>query len=106
MHRQMIILYYLQEKSIAQIATALSIPEGTVKRRLFDARTKIKEGMENMKSAASRASYAPTHVELFGGYSAPNHWQYLKSTLVRNILAASYKEPVRWLKTYLLFKVL
>ncbi len=94
MYRQMVILYYLREMSVAQIANELGIPEGTVKRRLFDIRTKIKKGMSNMEVTTSRASYAPITVELFGGYGAPRHWQYLKSTLVRNILAVSYEQPV------------
>lgn len=41
-HRESIELYYLQGYSIAEIAKFLDVPIGTVKRRLFDARQKLK----------------------------------------------------------------
>ncbi|MFQ6039210.1 MAG: RNA polymerase sigma factor [Candidatus Poribacteria bacterium] len=41
-HREAIELYYLQGYSIAEIAKFLDVPIGTVKRRLFDARQKLK----------------------------------------------------------------
>ena len=41
-HREAIELYYLQGYSIAEIAKFLDVPIGTIKRRLFDARQKLK----------------------------------------------------------------
>jgi RNA polymerase sigma-70 factor (ECF subfamily) len=40
-----IILYYTAEQSVADIATTLKLPEGTVKSRLFKARKLIEKGM-------------------------------------------------------------
>jgi|GEM_PF-620140 len=93
LHREIIILYYLQEKSIPEIAKLLSIPEGTVKSRLYDARQKIKRRMDQMKEN-SRKSYAPAEVNLWGAYEAPKFWNELFRSLTKNIFAAAYEEPV------------
>ncbi len=45
-HREVILLRYYQEMEIADIATALSIPEGTVKSRLGRAREKLAKKLE------------------------------------------------------------
>ena len=42
-HREIIDLVYYHEKSIAEIAEVLDIPEGTVKTRMFHARKKLGE---------------------------------------------------------------
>lgn len=39
-YREIIIRFYLKEQSVKQISQELKIPEGTVKRRLFDAEEK------------------------------------------------------------------
>ena len=41
-HREAIELYYLQGYSVEEVAKFLDVPQGTVKRRLFDARQKLK----------------------------------------------------------------
>ncbi len=45
--RIVILLYYMEERSITQIAAILSLSEGTVKSRLFHARKKLKKIMED-----------------------------------------------------------
>ena len=42
LHREAIQLYYFQGYTIAEIAKFLDVPVGTVKRRLYDAREKLK----------------------------------------------------------------
>lgn len=86
LHRNVIIMYYLREMSVSDIAKELGVPEGTVKRRLFDARTDIKKGMEDM-TGYGRASYAPAEVNLFGGYQIVKHWPKLSNAMVRQIFA-------------------
>lgn len=65
--REMVIRFYLKEQSIVQIAKELELPEGTVKRRLFDVKKNLKERMENM-SKTGTFSYAPAEVQWFWGY--------------------------------------
>lgn len=42
-YRILVLLYYMEEQSIREISKPLHIPEGTVKRRLWTARKKLKE---------------------------------------------------------------
>lgn len=58
--RSIIILYYLDECSIADIAAMLGIPEGTVKSRLFAARTLLRRmmGQDEAVEAERRANVA------------------------------------------------
>ena len=42
-HRIVILMYYMEEMSIEEIAHALAIPTGTVKSRLNKARSTLKE---------------------------------------------------------------
>jgi len=48
--RAMLVLYYLEEMNVADIARVLDVPEGTVKSRLFHARKKLKESLERKES--------------------------------------------------------
>ena len=68
-HREIIVRFYLKEQSVRQIASELDIPEGTVKRRLFDAKKTLKERFDNMNNIGKTA-YAPAEVEWFWGYEA------------------------------------
>lgn len=67
-HREIIIRFYLKEQSVRQIANDLAVPEGTVKRRLFDAKKNLKERFDNMNNIGKTA-YAPAEVDWFWGYS-------------------------------------
>ncbi|HIS33132.1 MAG TPA: RNA polymerase sigma factor [Candidatus Limivivens intestinipullorum] len=49
-YRDVMVMYYLDEKKTAQIAAALGISETTVKQRLFYARGTIKKGVQRMKT--------------------------------------------------------
>ena len=68
-HREIIIRFYLKEQTVRQIANELGIPEGTVKRRLFDAKKNLKERFQNMNNIGKTA-YAPADVSWSWGYSA------------------------------------
>ncbi len=68
-HREIIVRFYLKEQSVRQIANELDIPEGTVKRRLFDAKKNLKERFDNMNNIGKTA-YAPADVDWFWGNSA------------------------------------
>ena len=50
-YREVIVLHYMEGKSIHEIAALLGIPEGTVKTRLMGGRERVKKGMEEMKKA-------------------------------------------------------
>lgn len=88
--RECVILYYLQNRSVKEIAACLGIPEGTVKSRLFDARKNLKKGMEepmeNNETKNKRLSYAPADLNMCGSNNIPSHWHFLQDTMVKQIL--------------------
>lgn len=90
--RECVVLYYLQNRSVKEIARILGIPEGTVKSRLFDARKNVKKGMEepmeNNETKNKRLSYAPADLNMCGSNGIPSHWHFLQDTMVKQILVA------------------
>ncbi len=80
-YREIIIRFYLKEQTVRQIANELDIPEGTVKRRLFDAKKNLKERFENMNNIGKTA-YAPADVNWFGGYSARKAFLLMESSKI------------------------
>lgn len=68
-YREIMIRFYLRGQSVQSVADELNIPVGTVKRRLFDAREKLKEGFDNMNNIGTSA-YAPAEVDWFWGGKA------------------------------------
>lgn len=53
-YREVLIRYYFSGESVGEIAAALGLPEGTVKRRLFDGRVQIRKGLEDMSMSENR----------------------------------------------------
>lgn len=84
-YREIIIQFYLKKYSIPQIAKELNIPEGTVKRRLFDAKKNIKERFDTMNNTG-RSSYAPSQLEWFGGYRCVEASKELKNLMAQQIV--------------------
>ncbi len=80
-HREILIRFYLKEQSVKQIATELDIPDGTVKRRLFDAKKNLKERFQTMNTIGKTA-YAPADVNWFFGYSAGKAADLMNSTKI------------------------
>lgn len=80
-HREILIRFYLKEQSVKQIANELDIPDGTVKRRLFDAKKNLKERFQHMNTIGKTA-YAPADVNWFFGYSAGKAADLMKSTKI------------------------
>lgn len=74
--RETTILYYIQGYSLAEVAAIQDIPTGTVKRRLHDARTRLKEDMlvmveEVLKDNAPKEDFAKRVFELLCSYPKP-----------------------------------
>ncbi len=94
--RECIVMYYLQSRSVKEIAAQLGIPEGTVKTRLFDARKNVRKGMEqpmeSNENKIKRLSYAPARLDKCGCYNIPDHWDFLSDRIVEQIIAVcAYK---------------
>lgn len=92
-HREILTRFYLKEQSVAQIAKELDIPEGTVKRRLFDAKQNLKERLNHMNNVGT-LSYAPAEVNWFWGYQCKNASQVMiSSKICAQVMVVCNKEP-------------
>ncbi len=74
-YRNVIVAYYIGDRSVRDIAASLSLPVGTVKSKLFRARNILKEGM-NMAREFGALSYKPEDIAIinsggFGYYGEP-----------------------------------
>ncbi|MGN1345755.1 MAG: RNA polymerase sigma factor [Eubacteriales bacterium] len=60
-YRRVVVAYYIEDRSVREIAKSLSLSEGAVKQRLYRARTILKEGMSMAREFGVR-SYRPEDV--------------------------------------------
>ncbi|TMV43823.1 RNA polymerase sigma factor [Paenibacillus mesophilus] len=95
-HRDITIRYYYERQSVERIAGDTGIAPGTVKWHLFEARKKLKEGM-NMNQTAEQLSFKPVrlgvgHSGMPGPKGEPN--SYFQSLIASNICAAAYDKPL------------
>ena len=95
-YRHILVPYYIEDKSVREIARMHGLPEGTVKSKLFRGRDMLKEGMDMAREFGSM-SYRPENVGFscscsrFGRVGEP--WSYLNRLLCKNILLAAYRTP-------------
>lgn len=66
-HREVMVLYYIDEVKTADIAKQLDISEAAVKQRLFSARNQVKEEAKTMQSSIT---LKPVHIA-FSGTGSP-----------------------------------
>ena len=95
-YRNIVIAYYIENKSVREISSSLSLPENTVKSRLFRAREILKEGMDMAREFGVR-SYKPEEVDFtcscnsFGDKGQP--WNVLTHKIYKNIFLEAYGNP-------------
>jgi RNA polymerase sigma factor (sigma-70 family) len=98
-YRDILVLYYLENKTCKEISDISGLSLSTVKWRLHEAKRIIKERIENMKNYTER-SYAPLNlwVNSAGNFEMPYPSDYvydlLKNLLRQNIILCSYREPI------------
>ena len=93
-YREIVVAYYVKQKRINEIAESLSIPEGTVKTKLYRARKKLKEGMLMAREFGKR-SYDPESVQFVSNGSQPDGlpWKAVKRKIPINILCEANNNP-------------
>ncbi len=94
-YRDIIVAFYIEDRSVRDIAQSLSLSQDTVKQRLHRARKILKEGM-NMAREFGKLSFKPENITFsnsgkFGMMNEP--WIYLNRILCKNILLAAYRTP-------------
>lgn len=93
--REIVVLHYFHGMKAADIAAALSIPIGTVKWHLFEARKELKHQMTHPREA-SHLKFDPIRFSAFGteGSIGPDGspWRVFRSRLHQNIAYACWRE--------------
>ena len=92
-NRETVIRYYLKEQTIEEIAQALNVPIGTVKRRLFDVRKNIKERIVNLNNTIGKTAYAPAKIGYFFGFSCGEAEKVMKQKIAEQIAIIARSEP-------------
>lgn len=94
LYREILVKSYFENKPIRQIALELSVPEGTVKWYIHDAKKKLKE---EIAVSSNTQSYRPIKLNVgHSGTPGKNNEPdtLLNSLLYQNIAYAAYREPL------------
>ena len=93
-YRNVLLMYYVQNRRVCDIAKNLGIPEGTVKTRLFCARQKLKEGMYMAREFGKR-SYNPERLNFSSSGNQPSGlpWSAVQRKIPVNILCEANNNP-------------
>lgn len=94
--RDVMVLYYMKNQSVAQIAKTLSIPKGTVLSRLDAGREKVRKGVETMKTYQPN-SYQPETLTIgIDGRIGQNREPFscIQNSMDQNILIIAYEKPL------------
>ena len=94
-YREIVVAYYLENRSVRDIASASGLSESTVKQRLYRARIILKEGMDMAREFGKR-SYNPEQVKYVmsgrdGKRGQP--WSIIYHLLYQNIFLEAYDNP-------------
>lgn len=96
-YREVMVRHYMEGQSVAQIAEALGIPEGTVKSRLSAGRSHVKEGIDNMEYY-ERQSYKPIRLSVSNsgcsGVNGEPRSLVAEDLIAQNLLYLAYEKPV------------
>lgn len=88
LQRRIIIAYYYESKKQSEIAKELSIPIGTVKWHLFEAKKELKRGIDTMRTS-SELKFNPIRFAICGTSgsvgSKGNNGNFFRSALSQNI---------------------
>ena len=94
-YRNIVVAYYIENKSVRDIASSLSISISAVQQRLHRARILLKEGMD-MAREFGKLSYRPENISFINNGCHGNNgepWNYISRALCKNILLAAYRSP-------------
>lgn len=94
--RKTVVMHYYENMKLSEIAEKLSIPVGTVKWHLYEAKNNLKEGIEMERSPGTLGINPIRLVDMgHSGYagSKGDTADFLSSNLAQNIAYAAYHSP-------------
>ncbi|MBE6897128.1 MAG: sigma-70 family RNA polymerase sigma factor, partial [Ruminococcaceae bacterium] len=94
-YRNIVVAYYIENKSLKNISNSVSLPLEVVKKRLQRARKILKEGMDMAREFGKR-SYSPEQIAFVksgrdGKKGQP--WSIITHLLYKNIFLETYENP-------------
>ena len=96
-YRNIVVAYYIENKSVRDIASSLSVSISAVQQRLHRARIILKEGMDMAREFGKR-SYNPEEIVYSNICTAPGElgqpWTLMDPKLNQNIFLACYDNPM------------
>lgn len=94
-YREITIAYYLNGEKISNIANKLHVPEGTIKRRLYESRKNLREGMKMARLKGQRSYVAEniTFVKSGSDGTDASPWKLIQRLIPKNILMEAYHNP-------------
>ena len=96
-YRNIVVAYYIENKSVREIASLLALSETAVKQRLHRARILLKEGMDMAREFGKR-SYNPEKIIYTNICNKPGElgqpWTLMDPKLNQNIFLACYDNPM------------
>ena len=93
-YAEILYAYYVEDKTLKFIAEELNIPLGTVKKRLFTIRQKLKEYLD-MEKLNGKKAYIPKdfQVSMMGNEGKFNPCREVPTMIHKNLLFHSYNNP-------------
>lgn len=95
-YREITVSYYIHCEKIADISKKLNLPEGTIKRRLYESRKNLKEGMQMAREKGKRSYLAENITFSKSGSDGKDGspWKLTQRKIPKNILLAAYRNPL------------
>ncbi len=93
-YRNIVVAYYIENKSVRDIAASLSLSISAVQQRLHRARIILKEGMDMAREFGKR-SYNPENITFAASGSQPSGlpWKVVQRRIPNNILLQASNNP-------------
>ena len=93
-YRNILVEYYIENKSVRDIASSLSLSVNAVQQRIHRARIILKEGM-NMAREFGKRSYNPENITFAASGSQPSGlpWSVVQRSIPKNILLQASNNP-------------
>jgi len=94
-YRWILCAYYFENMSIAEISERTALPPGTIKRKLYESRQQIKEGMKMSRTYGTR-SFSPENIVFSQNWepsTGEGGHRLIKHLIPQNILLEAYDNP-------------
>ena len=94
-YSRIVAAYYFDNLSVKEISMETGLPSGTVKRKLFESRQQIKEGMDMARTYGKR-SFAPENVIFHQNWmpkTGPGGHRLVERLIPQNLLLEAYDNP-------------